>query len=445
MAEKPGTVNARADGACAVSRRSQAGPARPATLAPMMARFDRSRRRWRRAAIAAAAAAGLGGGPPAAAEPDATLDEKGFTLRGEDGLRFELGGRLHVDAGDGGGPRGLDAFPEPVVLRRIRIEPSIAFGDAAVAKLQYEPSSRETAVKDLLVTLRGPLTVTVGHMKEPFSLEALASNNDITFLERALPYAFSTDRNLGIAASGGGEAWTLSAGVFGGNLNDTIDRGGIAGVARATWTPIRREGEVLHLGIAGSWRARDRRGPDLSFASTPESDVFRRSLVDTDAIEGARAVGRLGFEFAYAIGRVRLQAEYMETRVERDGARPLGLRGGYVQASWVLNGRSPDYETTSDVATEVAVFGRVTPDPGQRVSRGGTGVWEVAARLGAIDLDSRDVRGGIETNAALGLNWYPEPFLRVMANYVHAWVRDAAPTGRRAEADIVQARLQVAF
>ena len=44
-----------------------------------------------------------------------------------------------------------------------------------------------------------------------------------------------------------------------------------------------------------------------------------------------------------------------------------------------------------------------------------------------------------------GLNWYPEPFVRVMANYVRAWTDGSAVTGRDARADIGQVRVQVAF
>ena len=75
------------------------------------------------------------------------------------------------------------------------------------------------------------------------------------------------------------------------------------------------------------------------------------------------------------------------------------------------------------------------------------GVFEFAARYSAIDLTSRDIRGGFQQDVTAGLNWYPEPFIRVMANYVHAWADPTASsvTGRPSEADIGQVRLQIAF
>jgi phosphate-selective porin OprO/OprP len=89
----------------------------------------------------------------------------------------------------------------------------------------------------------------------------------------------------------------------------------------------------------------------------------------------------------------------------------------------------------------------VTPETGQRVSYGGTGVFEAAARYSAIDLTDGDIRGGFQQDVTVGLNWYPEPYARVMANYIHAWAEPTADsvTGRPTEADIGQIRIQIAF
>jgi phosphate-selective porin OprO/OprP len=273
------------------------------------------------------------------------------------------------------------------------------------------------------------------------------SNNDILFMERSLPDTFTPARNTGFAIGTHGENWTLSGGVFGGNINSSVEYGGIAGTVRATYAPILTATEVLHLGVAASYRSLDRRGPDLSFDTTPESFLFRASLVDTDTIDNARAIGRLGFEFAWANGPFRVQAEYIATQVERAAARDVAFQGGYVQAAWVINGKSPRYALDADTATEIGVFKRVQPDSGQRVSRGGIGVFELAARYSAIDLSSRDIRGGFQQDVTAGLNWYPEPYIRVMTNYVHAWADPTAEgvTGRPAQADIGQVRLQIAF
>ena len=395
-----------------------------------------------------------GPAPAHAQEPSAAIDEKGLTLRAPgDAVVFELGGRLHADGGSGGSRALSGEFPLPADIRRAWVEPTLTVREDLIFALQYDAASATRPINNLLVSYKGPtvpglpsLVLTGGNFKEPFSLEQMTSNNDITFMERSLADAFAPERNTGFAVGAHGKRWTLAAGVFGGNINETVDRGGLAGTARATLAPVLDEGRVLHLGVAGSLRNLDRRGPDLSFSTTPESFLFRSELVDTDTIEGARSVRRLGLEAAFASGPFRVQGEFIATAVERERGGELSFRGGYVYAAYVLNGKAPAYALDTDVATEMGMFERVKPDNGQRVSKGGVGVWELAARMSAIDLSSRDVRGGVERNATLGLNWYPEPFVRVMANYVRAWTDGSAATGGRdARADIGQVRVQIAF
>jgi phosphate-selective porin OprO/OprP len=387
---------------------------------------------------------------PAPGNPTATLDEDGFTLKAaDDSAKFELGGRLHTDFGSGGSRAVTDEFPDAARVRRLWIEPKLTIDKDLIFNLQYDPTSESTPINNLLLSYKGfgAFTLTGGNFKEPFSFEQLMSNNDILFMERSLADTFTPSRNTGFAIGTHGDNWTVSGGVFGGNVNASVERGGLAGTVRATYAPILTETEVLHLGIAGSYRSLDRTGPDLSFGTTPESFLFQTSLVDTDTIDRARAIGRLGFEFAWASGPFRIQAEYIATQVERTATRDVAFQGGYVQAAWVINGKSPRYALDADTATEIGVFKRVQPGSGQRVSQGGIGVFEVAARYSAVDLSSRDIRGGFQQDVTAGLNWYPEPFVRVMTNYIHAWADPMADgvTGRRADADIGQVRLQIAF
>ncbi|WP_245311002.1 OprO/OprP family phosphate-selective porin [Bradyrhizobium valentinum] len=385
-------------------------------------------------------------------KPLVRMDEHGFTLRSPDDIvNFHLGGRLHMDFGSGGSPAVTDAFPNNFAVRRMWIEPMLTINKDLIFNLQYDATSELTPIGNLLVSYKGfaPFTFTGGNFKEPFSLEVLTSNNNTTFMERSLMSTFSptAGRSTGFAIGTHGTNWTLAAGVFGRNINSSADHGGTAGTIRATYAPILTPNEVLHFGVAGSYRSLDQSRPDVSFASSPESFLFTAALVDTGTI-GANAIGRLGLEFAWANGPFRLQAEYIATQVERVAAGHAAFQGGYLQAAWVINGKSPRYALDANVATEIGMFSRVQPESDQRVSHGGVGVFEVAARYSAIDLTSRDIQGGgFQQDVTLGLNWYPEPFIRVMANYIHAWANPTAQavTGRSAEADIGQIRLQIAF
>jgi phosphate-selective porin OprO/OprP len=414
-------------------------------------------RSWRRCqffavlALAAASAAADEAKPPVAdRKPEASLDENGLVLRTlDDAVSFKLGGRLHTDFGSGGSSAVTDEFPDVVRVRRFWIEPKLTLNKDLILNLQYDPTSESTPINNLLLSYKGisNFTLTGGNFKEPFSFEQLMSNNDIMFMERSLADTFTPSRNTGFAIGTHGANWTVSGGVFGGNINSSVDRGGLAGTLRATFAPVLSETQVVHLGIAGSYRSLERRGSEVSFDTSPESFLFNASLVDTGTIENARAIGRIGLEAAWSHGPFRVQAEYIATNVERWAGRDVSFQGGYVQAAWVINGKSPRYALDADTATEIGVFKRVQPDNGQRVSRGGYGVFEVAARYSAIALTDRDIRGGIQQDVTAGLNWYPEPFIRVMANYIHAWADPTAEmvTARPAQADIGQIRLQISF
>lgn len=57
-------------------------------------------------------------------------------------------------------------------------------------------------------------------------------------------------------------------------------------------------------------------------------------------------------------------------------------------------------------------------------------MFEVSARFSAVDLDDRNLRGGREQDVTVGLSWYPEPNIRLIADYVHGRVRPGAvPSG----------------
>jgi phosphate-selective porin OprO and OprP len=61
----------------------------------------------------------------------------------------------------------------------------------------------------------------------------------------------------------------------------------------------------------------------------------------------------------------------------------------------------------------------------------------LAARLSYIDLNDAGISGGQMTDMTLGANWYLNPFTKVQANYVHAFVQDPGIThpGNRVPSD----------
>ena len=380
-----------------------------------------------------------------------TIDDKGITLSFPDEAKLRIGGRLQLDSGAAGirQPGFPEPFSDTVAVRRSWIESYLSIGGTLELAFQYDFADAMRPIDDAAIAWTGiPDTIlTVGNMKEPFSLDQLISDNNTLFTERSLADAFAPARNFGFAIGRSGQDWTLVTGMFGGNANTGIRSEGLASTTRATFAPIHADTEVLHLGVAGSYRSLPRDAAPLSLSSPSEAFLFARAFVDTGDIRDASSIGRIGLEAAYRNGPLLIQAEYIRTEVSRfDGARPLTFQGGYVEASCVLNGKGRDYALTPKYGATYAIFEGVKVGDAERVSNGGIGVFELAARVSAIDLDDGSVHGGIERNVSVGVNWYPDRNIRLMADYVRSRTAPSALQGGRAiDADVLIARMQLSW
>jgi phosphate-selective porin OprO/OprP len=398
-------------------------------------------------------------------DPKITFDQKGLTVQSPDRkLELNLGGRLHLDAGGGEG-QGTELDETSLWrgrVRRARGELSLRYDERWSFGFEADAADRRETIKDLALGYSiGPFLLTVGNFKEPFSFERLQSDNNITFLERSLVNDLAPSRNVGAALGAHGERWTAAVGVYGGNINDEVGREGTSVTGRVTYAPLLEdEGRrVFHVGLSGSHRERNRQ-VGFAIEPTPESKVYDVALIGFDPLHDVRGLTRGGIEAAFQSGPFRLQAEYLVARAERDGfsaererRRDAVFHGGYVQAAYVLTGQSRPYELAPDAkyGASYAVFGGLKLDDKDRVSRGGWGAWELAARYSYLDLDTAGLDGGRQHNTTVGLNWYPETNVRVMTNWVHAHATDLKPEDEkrrghaRVDVDIVQVRLQIAY
>jgi len=120
----------------------------------------------------------------------------------------------------------------------------------------------------------------------------------------------------------------------------------------------------------------------------------------------------------------------------RSGFDDLGFDGWYAFVSWFPAGGSRKY-----LASE-GIFGC----PAIQFK---WGIVELAARYSTIDLTSGTVNGGQEDNVTLGVNWYIQPKIRIMANYIFVSTDENANDARRVRGDespqIFQMRFQVRF
>jgi phosphate-selective porin OprO and OprP len=341
---------------------------------------------------------------------------------------WRLGGRIHLDTAFYSNDKGT-TLTSGTDIRRARIELTgtlwrnwqFAFGYDFGQTANVRDGFRDMFVRYLL---KGPMpfTFTGGQFKEYLGLESLTSSNDTTFMERSMPsrvfhdFAEGSDgRRIGFGVTTNGhELWTASAGVFGKNASgDSADNqtDPIVFDGRLTLSPIHTDTQVVHLGFAGSW-VNPEGSNRVSFAARPDARIGASQLISTGAIAGADDVDRYSLEAAAVYGRFSVQGEYLRADVNRNlaGKKDLIFDAWYVFGSWVLTGESRVYEF------ERGVF--KNPKPFGVVGKSGIGAWEFAARYDSVDLNDKGIQGGRERNFTAGLNWYPAPNFKFMANYV---------------------------
>jgi len=374
-------------------------------------------------------------------------------------LAIKFGGSVMLDWGfvDADDPfnRGIEAAEgdtldgEGVEFRRARLYVSGTLYDSVVFKAQYDFAGGDSTFKDMYLGLKDVPAVghiLVGHFKEPFSLEEQTSGKYTTFMERSLPNSFSPGRNTGVmiydAALGGRLHWALggfyNADDFGDGFNDATD---VNITARLTGAPITAdEGrEALHLGVSYSRQMRDEADPAslVRYRERPETHITDARLVDTGGIP-ADGVDLVDLEAAFVWGPFSMQGEYMTAFVDSGAAGDPEFRGFYVYASYFLTGESRPYKP------EAGTFSRVKPRTNFHPAQGGLGAWEVALRYSRLDLTDESIRGGEMSDVTFGLNWYLNPSVRFMFNYVNSDLDDraAAPDG---DVDSFMSRFQFEF
>lgn len=391
-----------------------------------------------------------------AQEVEPLTDEDNFRVYWKDSVRFEtkdgdfkfrIGGRMQLDAGITG-PSGViqqefdvDGVESGVRFRRARLYLSGTFFKDFDFKFQYDFAGGVSGFKDVYIGANSvPFLqrVQVGHFKEPFSLEQIASSNDITFMERSLQSPFEASRNTGVGvfmhfldkrmmfATGGFRIVDDLGDGFGSDSPYSI-------AARLTGTPIyEEEGRtLLHLGL--SYDHNFLNGEEVRFRQRP-STGFGPRLVNT----GDFVTGDINFidpEVALVLGPFSVQAEYLQSFVDQEELNDPRFFGWYAEVSYFLTGEHRPY------SAEKATFTRLKPNENFGWGEGtGWGAFQVGARVSQLNLNSGGIDGGRLQDLTLGLNWYLNPVMRIMFNYVYG--DRSSPSGSE---NVYQMRFQLAF
>ncbi len=335
-------------------------------------------------------------------------------------------------------------------------------------------------------------TVRAGQWKQPFSLEVVSSFRYTTFMERSsLFQAFTPFRRLGIgfynnaddlASTWGASVFAAGQDQFGDSLfeNQTsagtftnINMGGVGTAERYTWLPYwddcTKGANYLHLGAGHYFNAPP--GQTAVFRSIPEFYIGQNAngvvgssgqpapggfngtpfAVSTGSI-GVNFYNVLGTEALYVQGPFSWQTEAMVNMVTTTSGTTAALPGVYSQVGYFLTGEHRPYDR------KAGAIDRVIPLKNYNFNKDGCntgiGAWEIAGRFSYIDLNDKSIQGGTMANYTAGLNWYLNPNVKFVVNYIHSSTNYSGPGGlvggvpvasRRNETDMVGARVQMDF
>jgi phosphate-selective porin OprO/OprP len=385
-----------------------------------------------------------------------------FRVFWKDGLRMEtsddafqlrLGGRIMADFASINADSDTENFfgddedfGHGGEIRRARLYMQGTLYDSVEFKTQFDFAGGEVEPKDIYLGLKGiPYIgrIRVGHLKEPVSLEQMTSTKYITFMERSLMDALIPGRNLGVSIFDNplNDRLGWSFGFYR-DVNDEIsdgfsdqDKYNLAVRLRGLPWYAEEGRKLLHLGLSYSHKFRSESdGTTLRFRSRPEAHLSPFYYVDTGDFLTS-GVDLINPELALVYGPFSFQGEYALAMVDRSLPNP-DFWGFYVYGSYFITGENRVYKGGD--------FDRVKPKHNFLAEGGGLGAWEVALRYSYLDLADAGLgtvngQGGKLGDLTFGLNWYLNPNVRWMFNYVYADLDEVGDT------NIFETRFQIDF
>lgn len=349
---------------------------------------------------------------------------------------FQWRGRLQVDSGWVMDEEDASHhFTDGTVIRRLWLNFSGQFPEGWGYVVTPGFGGDTLRMQDMYLNYNIPETMEIrfGQMRRFNGLESEASNNNLPFLERTgMTNAFRPRRNLGVGFYPYGEGWGSSLGIFSGNM------GGQAPGSEN----LSLDGRFFiypqkNLFLGANLSLTDLQETEERYAARGESTRPEESLVNTGLLQNVQQANTSGVEAAFLHHRWTWMAEWQHHEVRRDnGNDNHHFQGGYLAAIYSLTGETRPFEH------KVGGYGAITPKA--PLSEGGIGAWEVALRRSYLDLSDGSVRGGRLDSTTLGLNWYPEDYLKFMLNY--QWHQtDAESRFPHADPQFLLLRAQVLF
>ncbi len=318
-------------------------------------------------------------------------------------------------------------FRQGTMLRRARLGVKTRFWNDWLAELDFDFADNVVDTKDMWLRYDGFKNsfIKFGQFKIPFSLEELTSSRLIPLLERSYASLFAPGRRAAIGYTRWGKFYHLSLAYYGQEFgpkeSSRVDEA-VGYGARVAIAPINKEDITLHFGGSiASHGTIDSKGQEEDYKSEMECKMGDTEIIDTDVISGIDTENVFGGEGAFRFKNINAQGEYIMAKMDREThLKDAEFSGGYALLTWIITGESKPY------LMDEGEFGKIIPKSNK------LGAWELVARYSFINMTDEDayqnesafssdnvgIYGGKAANIALGLNWYPNPNLRFMMNYI---------------------------
>jgi len=363
--------------------------------------------------------------------PVVSLGPGGFQIRSADSnFVLKVRGYVQADARVYFDDKFPGAANDTFLLRRVRpiFEGSVFEKYDYRVMLDFGSGANSTVANNgflqdayLTARWRPEFQLQAGKFKEPVGLERLQSGANLLFVERGYPTQLVPNRDAGLQLQGDIKdgLFSYAAGVFNGvadggsgDFETADDDKDLA--ARVFAHPLRNAGLAglrgLGLGFAGTWGSQE--GAVRTYLSPGQQRFFgyRAGTGTTAATPNVVADGdhwRLAPQAYYYWGPLGVFGEYTisDQKLRRDdGTTTFGRvqnTAWQVAASYFLTGEENSWKA-------------VSPKSPFQPSRGGWGAWEIAGRIGQLEIDedafpvfaNPDTSAEKATSWAVGLNWH---------------------------------------
>lgn len=369
-----------------------------------------------------------------------------FLRFGTDARNLEVVPYVQVDAGHV--RAGSDAVEEggEAELRRARLY-LLGSWDAFGGALAYQFHNSDYPWYDAYLTWAPTdrLTLRAGQDDQRFSLEDLSGSDYLPFAESGRTAALGPGDDVGLAFLYGADRFSLSGGVYGGDVNTGVLNEGVSLTTRLTGVPALAPAEgdaapegatevrrMTHLGAAATLRFGGESAP--SFSSGAATSLSDATLVASPPFRDLDALLLGNLEAARVLGPWKAQAELTGGHVDSAGASGF-VAGAYLYGTVFLTGERHAYDRTA------GTFARVIPDA--PVDAGGWGAYELGARIDWLDLTDLGGEAGAQAGVSLVGNAYLTETLTLSLDLSGTHVLAGAQEGL--EVGALTARLQISY